>query len=96
MPTHLESYRPLLPALAAEGDDPRACLEALGVDPDAEVGDGAERVAEGLLAAGIARRGDAFALRAGACLDLGDLGLYGYACLTAPDLGTAPRWCRGR
>ncbi len=91
MPTHLESYRPLLPALAAAGEDPRPLLASLGVDPDAEVGTGKppEAIAMALLRHGMREHGEGFAVDAGGALSLSELGVYGYACITAPDIRTA-------
>ncbi len=91
MPSHLESYYPVVQALTREGADVRALLSDMGLDPDAEVGVGAAAgdVAGALIACGLRTYGDGFAVRAGAALRLPDLGVYGYTCLTAPDVASA-------
>lgn len=88
---HIDSYRPLLAALRAEGVDPAQLLRELGIDPEAHVTGGPHALptALTLLERAIVLRGEGFPARAAAHLRLDELGVLGLALLASPTVGDA-------
>ncbi len=91
-PRHVDSYRPILPALAKEGVDVSALLASLGVDPHGPVTRGPRPPAEialALLERAVELRGEGFAARVAAPFSLEALGLFGLVLMAAPTVGEA-------
>jgi len=91
-PRHVDSYRPIVPALVREGVDPAELLASLGVDPQAPVNRSArppDEIALALLDRAVELCGEGFAARAAAPFELASLGLYGLVLMAAPTVGDA-------